>query len=139
MSEVNIRPIEEDDYAFVYSTWLRSYRFNSVFTRKLTNKVYYEWHHKAIERIFGRGGFCIIACDTSDKNVVFGYIVGERTSSGDIIHFIYVKKAFRKLGIMAKLLDSVGFKGGLFTHYTEFCDEYLKSHEGIWTYNPYLI
>ena len=138
MNEVSIRAVRDTDMALVYSTWLRSYRFNSNFAKKLSNKVYYEWHHKVIERLFGRGAFCLMACDASDNNIVFGYLVGERSGIGNIIHFIYIKKAFRGLGIMRQLLSASGLSFNIFSHYTEFCDEYLKKHEGM-EYNPYVI
>jgi hypothetical protein len=137
MNEAVIREVTNDDLPFVYSTWLRSYRYNSQFARKLTNKVYYEWHHKAIERILARGATCSIICDEHDRNVVFGYLVWELAGPHAIIHFAYVKKAFRNLGLMNQLLQASGKTFNMFSHYTEFCDEYAKRHELV--YCPYVI
>lgn len=138
MNEAVVRQANKDDLPFIYSTWLRSYRYNSQFARKLTNKVYYEWHHKAIERILARGATCLVVCDESDTSVVFGYLVWELAGPYSIVHFAYVKKAFRNLGLMNQLLKASNAKFNIFSHYTEFCDEYLKRHEEL-TYVPYTI
>lgn len=134
INEVTVRMAVKEDLPFIYSTWLKSYRYGSQFAKKLTNKVYYEWHHKLIERLFARGANCFVVVDSSDISVLYGYVVIE----GPVMHFSYIKKPFRNLGLFNKLIETSGIKSGPFTHYTEFCDEYLKKHEG-WEYNPYLV
>lgn len=56
-----------------------------------------------------------IACSPEDPDVIVGYLVYEPKT----IHYVYVKEAFRKLGICRRLLVEAGlFEGTIATHMT---------------------
>src|SRR5271165_681887 len=99
-SNFTIRLGNKEDLPFIFSTWLKSFRYSSSFAKEIDNETYYKFHQQVIERILSRSPSIYIACDQLHPDTVFGYIVYE----GPVLHFAYVKKSFRKLGIARALL-----------------------------------
>jgi ribosomal protein S18 acetylase RimI-like enzyme len=134
---IEIRPATERDLPFIFSSWLRSYRNESKFARNISSSVFYEWHHKVIERFFERDRVALIAHAPGEPEVILGYLCAE--SSGNIIQYIYVKKAFRKMGIAKKLYEHAKIKDGCeFTHWTTDVNWIMKKTD-LLIYNPYLL
>lgn len=134
-TEIEIRPARTEDTEFVFATWLRSYRHASQFAKKISNEVYYRWHHKVIERILARGAQVYIAHPIGEPEVILGYICLE-SQDKLVVHYIYVKKAFRKMGV-AKMLYTPEI-GDVFTHWTADMDWATKKWPEL-TYDPYRI
>lgn len=125
------REATQADIPFIFSSWLNSYR-NSIASRHITKTVYFEEHHKRIEVVAARS-CVIIAHDKDDPNQIFGWICVE-PGNVPIIHYVYVKHPYRKLGIARSLLAEVP------------CDVYIFTHDSTaartlkpgGVYNPYL-
>ena len=47
MENCRLRPLTEEDYPFLYNSWLKSYRF-SLFAERITNTIYFEDHHHVL-------------------------------------------------------------------------------------------
>lgn len=129
-----IRVATKEDLPFIYSTWLRSFRYSSDFAKDIESDIYYELHHQLIERIIARGANVFICADDSDINVIHGYLIGE----GPVIHFAYVKKPFRGLGIFTDLLKMYPEPIKFITHLTKDAKKFLKDNQNI-KYNPYYV
>ncbi len=100
-----IRQGKEEDLPFIYSTWLRNYKHSSDFAKEIAPAVYYKFHQAAIERIIKRGALVLMAVDNEAPDVIWGWAVVEKTPEADIVHYLYVKKAFRGLGVGTELLQ----------------------------------
>ena len=87
-NSVRLRPIIEDDTAFIFNSWLKSYRF-SHFGEKITNTIYFAEHHKVIERLIDNSKV-LVACNPEEPSQVYGYIIGEEVDGIFVLHFIYV-------------------------------------------------
>lgn len=87
------RAISPKDEAFVFSSWLKSYR-DSPAMAGVPNTIYYKTMHDLIERVLARATV-LVACDEADPETVFGYVVYEKGT----IHWIYVKHSFRSFKI----------------------------------------
>lgn len=135
--EIEVRTVVKEDLNFVLATWLRSYRHASQFAKKISNEIYFKWHHKVIERIIERGGNILIAHPVGEPNVILGYLCIENQSMLPVVHYCYVKKTFRKMGVAKALLDGSTLEGAHFTHYTTDCDWITKKFKLV--YDPYLI
>jgi ribosomal protein S18 acetylase RimI-like enzyme len=98
-----MRPARPEDQAFIYNSWLKAYR-NSKLTREWPNEIYYKAQAKAITQIFFAAK-TIIACSAEDKSQIYGYIVFQKVSETQIVHFLYVKQVFRRLGIGKSLVE----------------------------------
>lgn len=140
-----IRQAGEDDMPFIFSTWLRNYRHSSTgFAQDIDKEVYYDFHHQVISRIVSRHAHVLLAVDKQDPTVIFGYLVLEWfPDKFSVIHYGYVKKAFRNLGLFNSLLKaaSVGRNKVLYTHKTELGEKLIEHKKGVLEcqYNPYLI
>lgn len=135
INDIEIRLAKLEDIAFIYSTWLRSYRHSAHFTKKISNEIYYDMHHKIIDRFISRGGEILVACPKGEPDVILGYVALE--TSTPIVQYIYVKKNFRRMGIGAALFKAAG-NPKTFTHWTTDTDWIIKKIESL-TYNPYLV
>lgn len=138
-----IRMAEETDLPFVYSTWLRNYRFSSTgFTQSIDKETYYAYHGALIGALLNRGCRLLVCVDRQDPKVIYGYLVSEMSKSGkQIFHYGYVKKAFRMLGIFWYLLESAGFDvvNSTYTHQTKDFKQMVEKYKWTCTYNPYLV
>lgn len=100
---VRLRDANSEDVGFVFNSWLRSYR-NAQMVRGVSNTIYYNEHHKILERIV-KTARVIIACDPEDSTKIYGYACAEFIDSIFVIHYVYVKELYRKLGIARLMLD----------------------------------
>lgn len=132
------RTAKQADLPFIFSGWLDSYANTSPLTINVLKSTFFREHRKAIDRLIRRDGMqVVIICLDDDPNVLCGFLVFEQPS---IIHYAYVKAAFRRLGIMRGAMEMAGVKldDATCTHWT-----YMVSHmKAKWpklTFNPYLL
>lgn len=129
---VEIRPVLEADLPFIFKSWLVSYQL-SPFARNIPRKAYFDFHHRVIERILARGKVTI-AHPPGDPDTILGFLVKEQ----GILHYCYIKFAFRKYRIATALLADVDPNHCQYTHYTRDADYLLSKWQRL-TYNPYLL
>jgi ribosomal protein S18 acetylase RimI-like enzyme len=138
MENCRLRPLTEEDHPFLYNSWLKSYRF-SLFAERITNTIYFEDHHKLIEKIINNSK-TLIACNPSDPSQLYGYIVAGEEEGVLVVHFLYVKHTFRNMGIGKTLLDAVGHSSdvaSVYTHHTRMADKLSSKYNFV--YHPYLM
>ena len=131
----HIRPANETDTNRIYSDWLRSYRQNSTTLKDLSEKIFFNEHRKVITDIIKRGKVLVLA-DKLDDYVVAGFICFEP----QILHYIYIIKDFRKLGLATELMEAANFKRGqelLISHcvYSYAPVHFFKNYLAV--FNPY--
>jgi hypothetical protein len=137
---ISIRPHTPGDEAFIFATWLRSYRHSSDFAKPISNSVFFPLHHAVIQRILDRSSTRVsVACSSSSPDTVLGYLVTEDFVR-PVIHFAYVKRDFRRQGILTLLLKEAGLEPNrcFYTHRTHTASHFEKLYPGL-SYNPYLI
>lgn len=140
MAEIEVRDAYLDDVSFIFATLLRSYRHASAFARKISNEVFYKYHHAFLDACLKRDGSkVIVAHPKGEPNVILGYLLTETRIDGEsVIHFTYVKKSFRQMGIARALWATLSKeKKYTITHYTVDADWITKKYDT--TYNPYLL
>lgn len=128
MQEVKIRAAKPSDIAFIYATWLRSYRSDNDFAASMRSSIYFAFYRTVIDQLL-MDSKVSVAYLSDDPDIIFGYCV----SNGEVLHYVYVKEAFRKLGIAHKLIGNVTSC----THKTHCVEKYLKN-DSI-QYNPLLL
>jgi GNAT superfamily N-acetyltransferase len=117
----------------IYATWLRCYEASSLAAKNIPRDVFFGEHHKLLDSIFARGPEVRLAVLPDEPDVVLGWSVHE----GGIVHFVYVKPAFRKHGVAAALLEGVQ-RPFVYTHWTHALRELHGKLAGC-VYNPYLL
>lgn len=111
------RRADPDDAAFVFSYWLRDHFERSAFAKGITKATFMRLHHLLLERIIARS-VVFVACDPEAPNVCYGFICAE---GPEVLHYLYVKRRFRRMGIGTGLLAAAGMSDGpkVFTHLTD--------------------
>jgi hypothetical protein len=144
-SSVKIRPyLEETDKNFLYSTWLKKYKFTSYFAKRIRMPIYYKGQEKIIDHILRKPTTRVLmACLKDDPNSLFGYIAYEPMTDevpSAVIHFIFVKDIFQKMGVGGLLFkeSGLGLDGTRFTHWTFPLDELFQKYPDL-IYDPYAL
>lgn len=132
-----LREAVATDAAFIFNSWLKSYR-HSAATAAMQNDLYYSGQHKLIEGLVSTCKF-VIACNPKDQSQIYGYSVGQMVDEVLCVHFVYTKEPYRKFGLGIALLTAQGAKDGVmfcYTHRTHAAQKLEKRFPML--YHPYL-
>lgn len=135
---VRIREATSEDMNFVFSSWLKSYK-PSFFSKMVEPTIYFENHHKILEKIF-KTAKIKIACAKDDISQIYGYVCSDIVQGVKVIHYVYVKHTFRKLGIAKALVKDAGHDSKVVsctTHLTRIAEIPCAKHNIL--YHPYLL
>lgn len=130
-----------DHHSMIMASWMRSYR-NTMGMRFLTPDVYIVEQHALCEKLLDNS-IVLVARWKEEPDEIYGWLCYDRIDPGGlVVHFIYVKKMFRRLGIAAALLEQAGCKRNdsvIATHHTYAINQsgFALSKLRI-KYNPYL-
>lgn len=102
MELVAIRLKESKDEPFIYNSWLQS---NKSRHPNIPSSDYYSLYKKIIADVLYKS-IVVIACDPQDPEFIYGYAVIRPIDDVKIIHYVYVKKPFRRFGVAKKMLES---------------------------------
>jgi len=130
--ETLVRPATDQDWPFITSSWLKSYR-HSQFANHVPPAIYFNQHHAIIDRIMARGGTCTILAMQDNPDVVLGFICTE----GHALHYLYIKLSFRRIHLGTRLLQSHDIQ--VVTHLTKAGSAFKASKLPQAVYNPYAI
>lgn len=136
---IKIRPATDNDVPFILNSWLKSYRDNGPIAQNVPNTIYYAGHHKILQKIIRRSQV-LVACDEKDESQIFGYASAERIDGHFVLHFVYIKQQFRKMGIGTSLLNMFEHDPStvsIFTHHTRMAERMHMKYNMV--YHPYVI
>lgn len=147
------RMMDASDHAFVYNSFLKSYR-DSPMVRGVPNTIYFAKQHDLIELILtSPTSQAVVACNPTDPTQIYGYLLGQafpaiHEGSQAIaigLHWVYVKQPFRNLGIAKTLYEKfmtlpgeVPTSAVYFTHRVKTTERLLQSLPHL-IFNPYLV
>lgn len=125
---ISIRGGLETDLKFVYATWLKGLYFGNDWFREIDQDIYFKAYHKVIERILAKPKALVwVAHLIEDPDVILGYSVTE----GPILHFVFVKEAWRRMGLACDLIPDTT---NTVTHLTKV-GRSIKPKA--WSFNPF--
>ncbi len=130
--EVVIRGATKSDMSFIYSTWLRGVYHGCSYYSKMESRAFYSSYTRLIAIVLVPASVRI-ACLPTDPDVIIGYAVIGFTK--DVIHWVYVKSAFRKQGVAKELLKDVTFD--TVTHITDMSSDIIDKKK--FKFNPFLV
>lgn len=153
---VSIRPGVESDLSFIYSTFMKSLYFGNTLQKKvdgapwhpnhaelkiirrapfdlfsqIREETFYQNYQKVIERLIRKPGVQVfIACLKEDPDVILGYSIFQPK----ILHFVFVKDVWRRIGLARDLIPpDIEY----LTHLTKVGRSIAPKQ---WEYNPFLI
>lgn len=133
--QVDIRPARAGDERLILSSWLESFRDCSR-TANLVPKPFYFPLQREVSTALLRRGEVLVACNPMDADQIFGWAVVERIARKPVLHYVYVKQLFRRMGIASALLNAADCVGGFYTHHTVHAPAISRRFR--LTLNPYL-
>lgn len=135
--EYSFRRMKDGDLNFILNSWLTSYRL-SPYTKRIGKEMYYQFHQEKLKALLERKPNVLLACAPDYPDQIFGYIVYE--FDPDVIHYLHVKKTYRKLGIADALLQvlDINNKPHLYTHFTLDAAYITTKYKDNLIFNPYL-
>lgn len=122
----------EKDRPFVLSTFLKGLYYGESWFRLINKDVFMTCYHSFLEKFLDSPGVQVtIACLVEDPEVIIGYSVTTNT----VLHFIFVKKAWRNIGVAKMLLPKTV---SAVTHLTDLGKKLLPKLPGA-EFNPFLL
>jgi hypothetical protein len=120
-----LRPAEEDDLGFVIASWVQSYRQQAL--ARDAGAAYPRQQRRIIQHLLEHANV-LVACAPDEPRLILGYAV----TGPQVVHYVYVKQDFRRIGIARALVRPYLAAPTAFTH---------KTHHPIalpagWTYCP---
>ncbi len=111
---------------FIFDSWARSFQ-KSKWAGCIPNNLYDSVSRQAAAEIIDRGARVTVAVEEmadGTRNII-GYSVSEPKKR--VLHYLYVKRALRGLGIGHTLLDDVGCDDAwVYTYKTGASDRFLR-------------
>lgn len=144
---MSVRPPTVSDLALIKDSWLESYR-HAYHVKGVSAQTYRHCHRRVVERLLSRSAV-LIACDTKDPWIVWGWCCYQWDGSVLLWHYSYTKDGFRGFDVATQLFaQAVGSRcpsAVLYSHDTKAARRFAKGLEtaGVLTvpylYNPYIM
>jgi hypothetical protein len=129
-----IRNATGADLPFIYSTWMKSYRYDSNLAQGCRNTIFFPEYSRVIDYILSQEDTkALVACSPEENEVIFGYLVHQP----HILHYAFTKEAFTQFGIAKALLDHAG-GATYYTHRTHISKQISDAHPEL-IYNPFIL
>lgn len=101
---IEIRNSQESDWPYIVTSWSRSYQADKRRDKLRNKKVQQHFD------ILKTQDDCVMRVAVlQGSSIIVGYLVTEPP----VLHYVYVKKEYRKNGIAGLLLDSLGMKSSI--------------------------
>lgn len=110
-----------EDLAFILDSWGSSYFKGCSVHKRLSPNEFHEFHRPQRMRFFSKPNTtCIVASPSDDPWHIMGWIAVEKIASGLILHYVYVKDAFKNQKIAQQLIQrALPTQPVFYTHITE--------------------
>jgi GNAT superfamily N-acetyltransferase len=106
MLELCIRKIKDEDINFILKSWLRT---SKMLHPEIEANIFYRDKEIEIKEFLSSELVEFkIYCPKEDPDTILGFVVYTPVKSGNILHFIYVKKDLRRQGFAANMLEAIG-------------------------------
>lgn len=98
---ITIRNGQEDDRAFIMATWLRGLYYGNPWFEEIEKDNFMSKYHNIITNILSKPTTIIyMAVLESAPDTILGYSVTEPK----ILHWVFVKEVWRRIGIAKRLI-----------------------------------
>ncbi len=134
-----LRDMTEDDRAFLYNSFLKSYHCTTPI--KYTPHILYYGPQSTIIDYLTDHSNVLIACFPEEPDQIIGYIIYDNTDEAFILHYIYIKNMYRWKNIASSIISQLSNKSLIIaTHINDNFDELKHKipHTRV-AYDPFLI
>lgn len=133
------RKFKESDRDYVTRSILFSFLHGSKECQRINKDSYMQAHNITVNKLLDSCD-CLVICDPVDEDLIYGFVIYENLKHYDILHYIYVRKDFRHLGLVKEMIDAIKkVKNLALSHLTDdFRPARLKKYWDKVIYDPYL-
>ena len=110
---LQIRPMGVEDHKFVFKCFYRSLRGLPEYKHMIPMTLFARLWERFLKVV--DTGVIILAVSAEDPTYIVGFVMA--TPVQNAVHFVYVRKSFRRLGLATELLRP--FPNAVWTHYTQ--------------------
>lgn len=125
-----------NDKNFILATWLRGLYYGESWYRDIPKDIFMANYHTILEKILATPGLSVkVSCLKDDNEVILGYSVYHKLNELIVLDWIFVKSAWRRIGIGKGLVP----QGVMFvTHLTKVGKALMPKIPNV-QFNPFLI
>ena len=132
-----VREAELADIPFIRDSWKHSFHEGGHAPR-CEPILFWEGQSDVITRLLGRSRV-LVASNPEDRAQIFGWVCFEQVGPLGVVHYVVVKRPFRRMGVAKSLLEHAvgGLERRMHSHRTKL-GERVAARVGS-TWNPYLL
>lgn len=131
----DIRDAKIEDANFVLATFLRGLYYGESWYSAIPKDIFMSNYKRiAVAMLANPNNIVKIACLKEDPDVILGYSI--LSSDYQVIHWVFVKKVWRKKGIARSLVPS---RPQFISHLTNLGKDLLSKFPKETVYNPFTI
>jgi ribosomal protein S18 acetylase RimI-like enzyme len=104
MELVSYRPAKTSDLPYIFNSMLKAMR---VYFPHLRTSAFFDAYKPKVQRLVGESNIQV-ACFEKDQDLIYGYVIYSMIDDILVLHWVNVKKPFRRMGIAKELLKSIG-------------------------------
>ncbi len=131
---VEIRLATKADDNFIYSTWIAGLYHGTDWLKMIEEESFVKRYRQSLKKLLIKETIRIyVSCLKEDKDVILSYAAIEYKDPEVILHWIFTRPAWRRVGLAKKLLPG---EINVVTHMTKI-GKSIKPKK--WIYEPYLI
>ena len=102
---MQLRPATPNDFNFIANSYLKSYRYGPE-TKHLINDIYFDVYKEKLNHMMATGKVTVV-CSVEDADQIMGYLISGTAHGKSVIHYVYVKHLFRRMGVAKRLLNAI--------------------------------
>lgn len=120
---ISIRDYVPDDRNFILTTFLRGLYEDNDFFHQIKKRTFFENYENGVKHLLTKpNSFTRVACLKESEDVILGYAILEKLEENFILHWVYTKHLWRKIGIAKDLLAPYKIK--YITHTTNMTEAF---------------
>ncbi len=102
---IAVRPCEDSDHNFIYATWLRGLYYGNSFFKLSDKAEFMERYERVVQNLLFKSSVDThVACLIEDPDSIIGYSVTETVGTTSVLHWVFVKPEWRKVGVASDLI-----------------------------------
>ena len=140
--DVAFRQAEEKDVPYIKDSYAESYK-DAPASRHIHAPIYKKGARRTIDALRERAE-CWVVTPPKYPDLLLGWAIVERAQSGACVHYVYVKKAYRRAGVCTSLVSFLFDLLKLdpeadvrFSHWRQPAGKLARKRG--WRFDPYLI
>lgn len=99
------RLVRDTDMPFIMATWLKGLIGGNDYYRMIHRESFMTNYGPFIQRRMAtKGVLTMVACLKENEDIILGYSVTEKRGDSNIVHWVYVKPDWRRIGIGKEIL-----------------------------------